>query len=167
MSPTDAELAFVDQVGRHYQRHYAVPPMLGRVVGWLLICDPPAQTAAEIAESLQASRSAIGTALNMIETWGSLRRMRSPGERADRVRLVPISSQALESPAEYGALAALANHGLDVLHDAPSWRKARLLEMGAFAEFLLERLPALGAEWQERRDALRASGELPDWSPNE
>jgi DNA-binding MarR family transcriptional regulator len=164
---TDAELSFVDQVGRHYQRHYAVPPMIGRVVGWLLICDPPAQTVAEISEALQASRSAVGTALNMIETWGSLRRTRPPGERADRVSLVPISAQALESPAEYGAMAALARHGIDVLHDAPPWRKARLLEMGAFAEFLLERLPALGAEWLQRRDALRASGELPDWSPHE
>jgi DNA-binding MarR family transcriptional regulator len=165
--PTEAELSFVDQVGRHYQRHYAVPPMIGRVVGWLLICDPPAQTVAEISEALQASRSAVGTALNMVETWGSLRRTRPPGERADRIHLVPISAQALESPAEYGALAALAKHGIDVLQDAPRWRKARLLEMAAFAEFLLERLPALATEWQERRAALRASGALPDWSPDE
>src|SRR4051794_33856106 len=92
--PSDAELSFADQVGRHYQRHYAVPPMIGRVVGWLLICDPPAQTVAEIADALQASRSAVGTALNMVETWGSLRRMRAPGERADRVRLAPVSAQA-------------------------------------------------------------------------
>jgi DNA-binding MarR family transcriptional regulator len=136
--------------------------MLGRVAGWLSICDPPEQTVAEIAEALQASRSAVGTALSMLETWGSVRRMRTPGERADRIRLNPVATQGLESPAEYGALAALARHGLEVLRDAPPARKARLLEQGAFSEFLLERLPALAAEWRERREALRASGELPD-----
>jgi DNA-binding MarR family transcriptional regulator len=162
--PTDAELYFIDQVGRHYQRHYAVPPMLGRVIGWLLICEPPEQTAADVADALQASRSAVGTAFNTLETWGSVDRRRVPGERADRVRLSPVSATALESPAEYGALAALARHGLDVLSDASPERRARLLEMNTFAEFLLERLPALAAEWRERREALRAAGELPDWS---
>jgi DNA-binding MarR family transcriptional regulator len=159
--PTEAELHFVDQVGRHYQRHYAVPPMLGRVAGWLAICDPPQQTAAEIAEALQASRSAVGSMLNMLETWGSVGRMRVPGERADRVFLNPVTATALESPAEYGAMAAIAQHGLEVLKDAPPERRARLLELGAFAEFLLERLPALADEWRARREQLRASGDLP------
>jgi hypothetical protein len=85
-----------------------------------------------------------------------------PGERADRVRLSPVAATALEAPAEYGALAALAQHGLDALADASLARRARLLEMKAFAEFLLERLPGLAAEWTERREALRASGEIPD-----
>jgi DNA-binding MarR family transcriptional regulator len=158
--PTDAELSFVDQVGRHYQRHYAVPPMVGRVGGWLAICDPPEQTVAEIAEALQASRSAVGTALTMLETWGSVRRARVPGQRADRVLLNPVATQGLESPAEYGALAALARHGLEVLRESPPERRARLLELAAFSEFLLERLPALADEWRARREELRASGDL-------
>ena len=42
---------------------YGMTPMAGRMWGWLLICEPPEQTAAEIAEALQASRGAIsGTA---------------------------------------------------------------------------------------------------------
>ena len=31
-------------------------PMAGRMWGWLLICEPPEQTAADLAEALQASR---------------------------------------------------------------------------------------------------------------
>ena len=161
MQLTDAELVFVDEVGRHYQRHYAVPPMVGRVVGYLLVCEPADQTAAEIAEALQASRSGVGTAVSMLETWGGIRRTSVRGERADRVGFSPVATQALESPAEYGALAALARHGLDVLTDAPLERRARLLELAAFAEFLLERLPALADEWRARRKAMRESGELP------
>src|SRR4051812_4797650 len=108
MQLTDAELVFIDEVGRHYQRHYAVPPMVGRVVGYLLVCEPSDQTAAEIAEALQASRSGVGTAVSMLETWGGIRRTRVRGERADRVGFSPAATQAPQAPAEHGPLAAPA-----------------------------------------------------------
>jgi DNA-binding MarR family transcriptional regulator len=159
----EAELAFADQVGRHFARHYGQPPMTGRVAGWLLICDPPQQTVAEIADALRASRSAVGTAISTLEQWSFAQRSRAAGERADRVSADPsFGAQSLEAPAEYGALSALARHGLATLSDEPPARRARLLELAAFADFLLERMPAAAAEWRARRDALRASGELPD-----
>src|SRR4051812_43028327 len=97
-----------------------MPPMVGRVTGWLLICDPPQQTVAEISEALTASRSAVGTALSSLETIGVIRRTRVPGERADRISIHPSAGAAgLESPAEYGGMAALARSGLEVLRDAP------------------------------------------------
>jgi DNA-binding MarR family transcriptional regulator len=138
-------------------------PMTGRVAGWLLICDPPAQTAAEIAEALQASRSAVGTAVEFLEKAALARRTRAPGERADRISINPnAAEQGLESPAEYAALHALALHGHEILADEPPARRRRLAEMAAFHDFLIERLPALAAEWRARREALLASGELPD-----
>lgn len=161
--PTDAELAFADQVGRHFARHYGTPPMTGRVAGWLLLCDPPQQTAADIAAALGVSRSAVGSAVDMLETWMLVRRSRPAGERADRIGVDPaFGMQGLEAAAEYAALVALARDGLVVLGDAPTARKERLLEMAAMGEFLRERLPALAVEWRERRDELRAAGELPD-----
>ena len=42
-------------------------PMAGRMRGWLLICDPPEQTAAELADALQASRGAISGAADPLE----------------------------------------------------------------------------------------------------
>jgi hypothetical protein len=159
---TEEELAFADQVGRFFARQYGMPPATGRVAGWLLICEPPALTAAEIAEELLLSRSAVGAAIGPLEQWGMLRRTRTPGARADRVQIHPsYGLQALESPGEYEALAALTRHGLQVLADAPVERRARLVEMTALCEFLVVRMPALAAEWREHREALRASGELP------
>jgi predicted ArsR family transcriptional regulator len=160
---TDAELAFADQLGRFFARQYGLPPATGRVFGWLLICDPPEQTAAEIAEALQTSRSAVGSAITSLENQGHVLRTRAAGERADRVSFHPDAAvRSLESPVEYGAMLALVRHGLEVLRDAPSARRARLLGAAAFYEFLLERMPALADEWRARSDALRASGELPD-----
>jgi DNA-binding Lrp family transcriptional regulator len=161
--PTDAELAFADQVGRFFARQYGLPPVTGRVFGWLLICDPPDQTAAEIAEALQTSRSGVGSAIAALESQGLILRTRAAGERADRVSIHPDAAvRGLESPDEYGAMLALVRHGLDGRGDASPARRARLLGAAAFYEFLLERMPALAAEWRARRAALRASGELPD-----
>jgi DNA-binding MarR family transcriptional regulator len=160
---TAAELAFADKVGRFFARQYGLPPVTGRVAGWLLICDPPEQTAAEIAEALQTSRSAVGSAIASLENQGQVQRTRTAGERADRVSFHPEAAErGLEATEEYGAMMALAREGLEVLRDAPPARRARLLGAVAFYEFLLERMPALAAEWRARRDALHASGELPD-----
>jgi DNA-binding MarR family transcriptional regulator len=161
--PTDAELAYADQFGRFFARQYGLPPVTGRVSGWLLICDPPAQTAAEIAEALQTSRSAVGSAIASLENQGQILRTRAAGERADRVSFHPDAAvRALEAPAEYEASLALVRQGLEVLADAPPARRARLLGAAAFYEFLLERMPAVADEWRARRAALCASGELPD-----
>ncbi len=160
---TDAEIAFADQAARHFARYYGAPPMTGRVAGWLLVCDPPQQTVGEVSEALRASRSAVGSAISMLETWSFVQRSRTAGERADRITVHhAFGMQSVEAPAEYGALGALARRGLEALADEPPARRARLLEMAAFADFLLERMPRLATEWRGRRDALRASGELPD-----
>jgi DNA-binding MarR family transcriptional regulator len=160
---TDAELAFADKLGRFFARQYGLPPVFGRVFAWLLICDPPEQTAAEIADALRTSRSAVGSAIVSLENQGLVLRTRAAGERADRVSFHPDAAvRGLESAEEYGAMMALAREGLEVLGDAQPARRARLLETVAFYEFLLERMPALAAEWRARRDALRASGELGD-----
>jgi DNA-binding MarR family transcriptional regulator len=161
MLSREAELEFADQAGRHFARQYGTPPMTGRVAGWLLICDPPAQTSAEIAEGLGASRSAVGSAVDTLERFSFVRRTRAAGERSDRISINPeVGTQALQSPAEFGAMAALARHGLSVLQDERPARRARLLELAAFYEWLLERMPALAAEWVAHRETLRVSGEL-------
>ncbi len=161
--PLDAELTFADHMGRHYARRYAFPPMVGRLVGYLAVCDPPEQSIGELAEALLASRSAIAGAVKVLEAVHTIRRTRAAGERMDRVALDMSSPQALGFDlTEYQELGDLAREGLEVIADAPIERRAMLLEMAAFADFLVEQLPLMEQAWIARRDALRAAGELPD-----
>ncbi len=60
---------------------------------------------------------------------------------------------------EYQELADLAREGLEVLRDASPERRATLMEMAAFADWLVERTRALQDEWEAHRETLRASGE--------
>jgi DNA-binding transcriptional regulator GbsR (MarR family) len=160
--PRDEEITFADHTGRFYARRYAFPPMVGRVLGYLLVCDPPDQTIAELSEALLASRSAVTGALDVLErTLHAVRRSRAAGERMDRVR-VDFSSAAARGfdVTEYQELGDLAREGLEVLGDASPERRATLVELAAFADWLVERTRALRDEWEAHRETLRASGEL-------
>lgn len=165
--PTDDELTFADHMGRFYVRRFAFPPMVGRLVGYLAVCEPRDQSIGELAEALLASRSAIAGAVKVLESVHTIRRTRAAGERVDRVRLVMSSPAALGfDVSEYEEYSELAREGLKILGDAPLERRAVLMELAAFAEFLVARMPTLYDEWLAHRDALRASGELPEDPPN-
>ena len=149
-------------MGRHYAHRYAFPPMAGRVLGYLLVCDPPDQTIAELSDALLASRSAVTGALDVLERIHAVRRSRAAGERMDRVRVDFSSAQSRGfDVTEYQELADLAREGLEVLKEAPPERRATLIEMEAFAHWLVERTRTLQVEWEAHRDALRAAGDLP------
>jgi DNA-binding MarR family transcriptional regulator len=162
----DAQLIFADHVGRFYARQYAFPPMAGRLLGYLLVCEPPQPTIDELSEGLLASRSAITGAVKLLEGYRIVRRTRIAGERADRVSLDPTSQQPQNfDSAIHVEHAALFREGLELLAEAPPERRAPLAELVALAEFLSARLPALQNEWHAHRDELRASGKLPISSP--
>ncbi len=160
--PTDAEITFADHMGRFYARQYGFPPMVGRVSGYLAVCDPPAQSIAELADALLASRSAISSAVTVLEALHAVQRTRAAGERMDRVRVDLSTPQSMGmDTSEYEEMFKLTREGLEVLADATPERRAVLLEMSAFAEFLIEQMPKLQAEWEHRRAGLVASGVLP------
>jgi DNA-binding transcriptional regulator GbsR (MarR family) len=160
--PRDEEITFADHTGRFYARRFGFPPMVGRVLGYLLVCDPPDQTIAELSDALLASRSAITGALDVLERISAIHRSRRAGERSDRVRLDFSSAQARGfDVTEYEELGVLAREGLEVLRDAPPERRATVQELVAFADWLVERTRALQQEWEAHLAALRASGELP------
>jgi DNA-binding transcriptional regulator GbsR (MarR family) len=159
--PTDAEITFADHMGRFYARRFSFPPMVGRLIGYLAVCDPPNPTIGELADALLASRSAIAGAVKTLETIHAVQRSRVAGERMDRVRITAQQSMQMDV-SEYEEMRELAREGLEVLRDAPPERRAALLEMSAFATFLVEEIPRLKQEWEARRQALVASGDLPE-----
>ena len=165
LMPTDAEITFADHMGRFYARRYSFPPMIGRLIGYLAVCDPSDPSINELADALLASRSAISGAVKAVEAIGVVRRTRAAGERMDRVRIDLSSPQAMGMDiTEYEELRDLAREGLEVLNDAPVERRAVLLEMCAFSDFLLEHIPRMQQAWEARRAELVARGELPERS---
>jgi hypothetical protein len=161
--PTDAEITFADHAGRLYARRYGMAPMVGRLLGYLAICDPREQSIAELADALLASRSAIAGAVSVLDTLGLIHRSRAAGERMDRVRVDLTGPRSMGfDVTEYQEQADLAREGLALLAGEPIERRAVVLEWAAFADFLVARLPVLEQEWKAHRQALREAGDLPD-----
>ena len=160
--PSDGEITFADHAGRFYARRYGMAPMVGRLVGYLAVCDPHEQSISELADALLASRSAIAGAVNTLESLGLIRRYRAAGERMDRVCIDLSSPNAFGfDVTEYKEQGELAREGLRLLGDVPPERQQILQEWAAFADFLVERLPVLEQEWKQRREELRARAETP------
>lgn len=159
--PSDAEITFADHSGRLYARRYGMAPMVGRLLGYLAICDPREQSIADLAEVLLASRSAIAGAVSALDNLGMIRRSRAAGERMDRVRIDLTGPRSMGfDVTEYREQGDLAREGLALLADEPLERRAVLLEWAAFADFLAARLPELEQDWTVHREQLRAAGEL-------
>ncbi len=147
--------AFVDACGAWMASSYGFPRMTGRVLGWLLVCEPAEQTAAQLAQALDASTGAISGATNVLARAKLVDRIRVRGERADRIRLRPGAwDEQVRNQDEINGARALFAQGLAALADAPASRRARLEELDEFYAWWQERMPALWEEWQEHKRTL-------------
>jgi DNA-binding transcriptional regulator GbsR (MarR family) len=140
---------FVDATGAWAAKNYGMPQMTGRVLGWLLVCEPAEQTAAQLAEALQASKGSISGATGMLVRLRLVDRLHVRGERADRFRIRPEAwDESIRDQGTAEARALLAQ-GLEALAGEPAARRARLEELDAFYAWWESRAPALQDEWLE------------------
>ncbi len=155
--PTDDQLRFADHLGRYAVREMSLPPVAGRLLGYLGVCDPGAQTINELADALLASRSAITQAVVLLESVGLVQRARERGERVDRVAVhldVDIFERDLDASG-YVEQAALLRQGAALLGKKDtSGRREALEELAALNDFMAEKLPQLKDEWRARRARL-------------
>ena len=156
--PTDEQLTFADHVGRFYVREQNAPPVAGRVLGYLAVCEPAAQTVNELADALLASRSAVTQAVVLLESRGLVERSRARGDRVDRVaaRLERLVAEQDYDPTSYLDTAALLRRGVGLLpQDDGSGRREALAEFASLYDFLAERMPRMKEEWLAYRAGLQ------------
>ena len=129
----EGEKNFVGEVGLIFEKT-GLPRMAGRIFGWLLISEPPYQSSAQLSEVLMASKGSISTMTRFLIQIGLLERFVIPGERHDYFRL---RDDALQRTVKRGLeeeikmFRQLAEHGLQLMREAPSVRKQWLEEMHA------------------------------------
>src|ERR1700679_3987293 len=79
--------AWVERVAAAFAQHFGMPPITGRILGWLLICDPPEQSAGDIADAIGASRASLTTSMRLLTAGELVRRSHRPGERTTWFRI--------------------------------------------------------------------------------
>ncbi|WP_337844448.1 MarR family transcriptional regulator [Thermus sp.] len=125
-----------------------LPRMAGRVLAWLLVADPPEQTAKEMGEALGVSKGALSPALHLLTRLGLVERLRRPGERADRYTIRPGAWRKLllEKTRALSLYREAAERGLALL---PPGKGERLREMHRLYAFFERALPGLLERYEE------------------
>lgn len=113
-------LGWVERVATFFVDHYGLPPITGRILGWLMVCDPPEQSPAEIAEAIGASRASLTTNMRLLIASGLVHRLTRSGGRTAYYRI-----------------------------DADMWHKVirrRIASMMSFGEITQDAIGLLGAD---------------------
>jgi DNA-binding MarR family transcriptional regulator len=146
------ELSYVEEVGLFFEGS-GLPRMAGRVIGWLLICEPAEQSAAELAAALQASKGSISAATRMLTHLRLIERVSLPGRRRDYFVILPGGwhDLILQRIRLLTAFRRLTERGLGMLSDADPARRERLEDVHELYVWLERELPALFERWARER----------------
>ena len=133
MLPEEAE--FVDRVGLFMEMLGATRTM-GRVYGWLLICDPPQQSLSELTDALSVSKASVSTVARQLHDSGMIERLPSP-TRQHHYRVTPGGfSSVLDSQLSLMKPGIdVADFGLSVLKEDRAEQRERLEDFRDFCEF--------------------------------
>ncbi|MBN1679038.1 MAG: MarR family transcriptional regulator [Anaerolineae bacterium] len=149
----DEKEQFVEEIGHFFERS-GLTRMAGRILGWLLICEPPHQSMKELAQALHASKGSISSMTRMLIRLGLVERFSFPGERRDYFRIRPDAWQYLMDTklTELRHMREMAERGLALLEEKDSDVRHRLSGLHDIAIFLEREFPALVERWQRERD---------------
>jgi DNA-binding transcriptional regulator GbsR (MarR family) len=151
---TPGESQFVEEMGQ-FLASIGMTPMAGRMWGWLLICDPEEQTAADIAAALQASRGAISGTARILATAGLIRRTTRAGDRREYFSAPPeaLDSMLASAAAIYRQMREIAERGLAATSERAVSVRARLQEFHDVMSFVEQEVPRLIGRFLAERAA--------------
>jgi hypothetical protein len=114
MDDQDRITQWVERVATFCVEEWGLPPITGRVLGLLMICDPAEQSAGDIADTIQASRASLTSNMRFLTTIGLVRKVRRPGDRTTYYRIEDdawhrVVQRKLDS---LGAFGDIADEGL-------------------------------------------------------
>jgi len=142
------ERQFADEVGVLLSQ-MGMPPAYGRLLGWLLICDPPQQTSTQLAESLGLSKGSVSSGMRMLERSDLVQRVPSPG-RGHAYEMVPDALVRATDPAvKHVIMRDVMQKGLALLGEEGSPRAERLRISRDFYGFIAEKIPSLMEEFRQ------------------
>lgn len=154
MENTDKKQQFVEECGLYFEG-IGLTRIAGRVIGWLLICEPPYQQQSELVEALGASKSSISVALKDLTTLYLVERFSLPGDRRTFYRTSKdMWSRSFRARMnQVTELKELSERGLEALEDDSPERRQRLEFMRDMNAFMEVEFPKLLDAWDAIKKA--------------
>jgi DNA-binding transcriptional regulator GbsR (MarR family) len=146
---SDAIRRFVDDTGLLLEAA-GMPRIAGQVLGWLLVCEPEAQSLNDLSEALSISKASASTTTRMLTQFGLIERTLLAGDRRDYYRVADDAWHRFfqSRMATMHKLQRNAERGLQLLADAPPDRRARLERMRTLFAFLEREMSRLMRQFE-------------------
>lgn len=146
------EKHFIEDIGLFFEQ-MGLPRMAGKILGVLLISDPPAQSITDISMSLSASKSSISIMARLLVERGLIERVASPIPRRDYYRFKPGGwILYLRSWLELmSALHQITERGIELVRQKKGTADERLMEAHDLFSLLEDRFPALLSTLEKER----------------
>lgn len=141
MKLDEPQAVFVERVGRFWES-VSLGRSAGRILGWLMICEPVHQSAADLVATLGMSTGSVSTQIRQLERIGLVERVTFPTDRASYFQL-PAAVWSKSMNAEIDRIAqlrSLASSAADVM---PTSRPERVTELAVVADFFTEEWPGV------------------------
>lgn len=147
----DPQATYVEDVALFFEEA-GLPRIAGRILGLLLICDPPWRTAPQLAEELEASKGSVSTMTRMLMRAGLIEKVALPGARATAFQLTDdgFENMFAQQIAQVVAFRPIADRGLALLQGTGA-APERLKTLQALYAFFEREMPRLLEKWREER----------------
>ncbi len=145
------EKHFVEDISLYFEQ-MGLPRTAGRVLGVLLICDPPAQSLTDLCELLRSSKSSVSTTTRLLTEMGLIERVPSPVPRQVYFQFKPggwmvFIRQRLRL---WASLHQIAEQGLELLRARHPALRERLQEAHDMFSIIEDELPVLLERVEEK-----------------
>lgn len=138
------EKHWIEDISLYFEQ-MGLPRMAGRVMGVLLISDPPEQSINDLCEILQASKSSISTTTRLLAEMGLIERVASPVPRRIYFQFRPggwvvFIRQRLRL---WASMHQIAERGLELLQGRDPMLRERLQEAHDMFSLIETSLPGV------------------------
>lgn len=152
---SEALMHVVDEFGT-LMADSGMPRTSGRVMGWLLVCNPPEQTTSQLVEALHASKASISQATQLLAGVGLITKKHRRGSRELVYEMTSgVWERGFES--KRGLLddfRNLAEEGLSLVGETPEERD-RLLEVRDMYAFATDEYGKMLEKWKATKGERR------------
>jgi len=147
----EKEKQFIEEFALYFEQS-GFPRMPGRILAWLLICDPPHQSMNQLVKALHASKSSVSTGIKHLIEAGFAERISFSGVRCDYVRLRPhFDTTSIERfVVRIAGFGKFAERWLSLLNDLSNSRLEKLKIMKKVNEFMGREISQALKQWERK-----------------
>ncbi len=147
----EAEDRFIDKFGQLFEAYGRYPRIAGRIFAYLLVCDPPCQSAEQLVNRLQIAKSSVSSMVRLLLQGETIERVHRPGVRSEcyQLREAGWENMFLRRLQALTAGRGLLTEGLALLKGRPTTVRHRIEVMDRWFGFFESEIPLLAKRWED------------------